>query len=153
MDVKIKSQNGKLPLIIQGPLQPKNIEIDGSLSSQFLTGLLMAYAAADAKDVSIKVNNLKSKPYIDLTLDVMRRFGLKVPENKNYKEFISHNETHDSSLITHEYTVEGDWSGGAFLLLQARSQVLLLLEVWILYQHRLIKNYGCIDECKCRICH
>jgi 3-phosphoshikimate 1-carboxyvinyltransferase len=76
----------------------------------------MAYAAADAKDVSIKVNNLASKPYIDLTLDVMRRFGLKLPENKNFEEFYFTQETHNSSLITHEYTVEGDWSGGAFLL-------------------------------------
>jgi 3-phosphoshikimate 1-carboxyvinyltransferase len=116
LNVKIKSRNGKLPLAIQGPLQPKNIEIDGSLSSQFLTGLLMAYAAADAKEVSIKVNNLASKPYIDLTLDVMRRFGLKLAENKNYEEFYFTQETHHSSLITREYTVEGDWSGGAFLL-------------------------------------
>ena len=116
LNVKVKSQNGKLPLTIQGPLEPKNIEIDGSLSSQFLTGLLMAFAAADAKDVIIKVNNLTSKPYIDLTLDVMRRFGLKLPENKNYEEFYFSSETHYSSLITHEYTVEADWSGGAFLL-------------------------------------
>ena len=116
LNVKIKSQDGKLPLVIKGPLQPKNIEIDGSLSSQFLTGLLMAYCAADAKEVSIKVNNLTSKPYIDLTLDVMRRFGLKLPEHKNYEEFYFSKETHYSSLITHEYTVESDWSGGAFLL-------------------------------------
>ncbi|MCY7310086.1 MAG: 3-phosphoshikimate 1-carboxyvinyltransferase, partial [Chitinophagaceae bacterium] len=59
LNVKIKSNGGKLPLVILGPLQPANIEVDGSLSSQFLTGLLMAYAASDAKDVSIKVNNLK----------------------------------------------------------------------------------------------
>jgi 3-phosphoshikimate 1-carboxyvinyltransferase len=40
-----------------------------------------------------------------------------VPENKNYQEFIFHSEsTHDSPFTTHEYTVEGDWSGGAFLL-------------------------------------
>jgi 3-phosphoshikimate 1-carboxyvinyltransferase len=116
LNVKIKSQDGRLPLVIKGPLQPKNIEIDGSLSSQFLTGLLMAYCAADAKEVSIKVNNLTSKPYIDLTLDVMRRFGLKLPEHKNYEEFYFSKETHYSSLITHEYTVESDWSGGAFLL-------------------------------------
>ena len=87
LGVRIKSDNGKLPLVIQGPLQPKNIEIDGSLSSQFLTGLLMAYAAANTRNISIKVKNLKSKPYIDLTLDVMKQFGLKVPENKNYEEF------------------------------------------------------------------
>ncbi len=116
LNVKIKSNNGKLPLVIQGPLKPRNIEVDGSLSSQFLTGLLMAYAAANAKDVSIKVNNLKSKPYIDLTLNVMKQFGLKVPQNKNYEEFYFNDSTPDSGLITPDYTVEGDWSGGAFLL-------------------------------------
>jgi len=117
LNVKVKSQNGKLPLVIQGPLQPKDIEIDGSLSSQFLTGLLMAYAASAATNVSIKVNNLKSKPYVDLTLDVMKQFGLKLPENRNYEEFyFSSKPTHNSELTTHDYTVEGDWSGGAFLL-------------------------------------
>ena len=117
LHVKVKSINGKLPLVIQGPIQPANIEVDGSVSSQFLTGLLMAYAAVNAKDISIKVNNLKSKPYIDLTLDVMKQFGLNVPENKNYEEFIfTRNQTPDSRLTTLDYTVEGDWSGGAFLL-------------------------------------
>ena len=130
LGVKVKSDNGKLPIVIQGPLQPKTIEVDGSLSSQFLTGLLMAYSAAPPKSspkgrtfehpdnsvVSIKVRNLKSKPYIDLTLDVMKKFGMRIPENKNYEEFIFKNETHDSGLMTHNYTVEGDWSGAAFLL-------------------------------------
>jgi 3-phosphoshikimate 1-carboxyvinyltransferase len=116
LQVKIKSNDGKLPLVIQGPLEPADIEIDGSLSSQFLTGLLMAYAAADAKDVSIKVKNLKSKPYINLTLDVMKQYGLKVPENRNYEEFYFANETHNSEPVVRNYIVEGDWSGGAFLL-------------------------------------
>src|SRR6185295_629356 len=116
LHVKIKSNNGKLPLEIHGPLRPRNIEVDGSLSSQYLTGLLMAYAAADATDVSIKVNNLKSKPYIDLTLDVMKQFGMKTPVNRDYKEFYFENETPYSTLKVNHYTVEGDWSGGAFLL-------------------------------------
>ena len=116
LDVKIKSNKGKLPLVIEGPLQPANIEVDGSLSSQFLTGLLMGYAAADATDVSIKVNNLKSKPYIDLTLDVMKQFGMKLPENRNYKEFYFGNETQYSTININSYIVEGDWSGSAFLL-------------------------------------
>ncbi|MEJ8816376.1 3-phosphoshikimate 1-carboxyvinyltransferase [Lacibacter sp. H407] len=116
LDVHVKSNQGKLPLNIQGPIVPKNITIDGSLSSQFLTGLLLAYAASAASDVAITVTNLKSKPYIDLTLDVMKQFGLKVPENRNYEEFYFAAETHYSSLITHHYTVEGDWSGAAFLL-------------------------------------
>lgn len=116
LGVRIKSNEGKLPMTVQGPLVPANIEVDGSLSSQFLTGLLMAYSAAGAKDVSIKVNNLKSKPYIALTLDVMKQFGMNVPENKNFEEFIFQEKAQSSQLIAHSYMVEGDWSGGAFLL-------------------------------------
>lgn len=116
LEVSIRSNAGKLPLVIKGPLQPRNIEIDGSLSSQFLTGLLLAYAAADAKEVGIKVNNLKSKPYVDLTLEVMKRFGLKLPENRNYEEFYFGNIDARNAINTTEYTVEGDWSGAAFLL-------------------------------------
>ena len=116
--VSIQSNNGKLPLIIQGPLQPKNITIDGSLSSQFLTGLLLAYSVApvEGDEVSIKVIDLKSKPYIDLTLDVMKQFGLNVPENKNYEEFIFRPQISNHKSQISNYTVEGDWSGGAFLL-------------------------------------
>lgn len=117
LGVKVSSNGGKLPMKVQGPLKPATIEVDGSLSSQFLTGLLMAYSAAGAGNVSIKVKDLKSKPYIDLTLDVMKKFGLNLPENRNYKEFIFRNDpAQDSGLRTIDYTVEGDWSGGAFLL-------------------------------------
>ncbi len=115
LGVKVVSNNGKLPLTVQGPVVPGDIEVDGSLSSQFLTGLLMAYAAADAGDVTITVNDLRSRPYIDLTLDVMRRFGMKVPENKDYRQFYF--DRSKASLPAEvEYTVEGDWSGAAFLL-------------------------------------
>lgn len=117
LGVHVSSNKGKLPLKIKGPLQPTNIEIDGSLSSQFLTGLLLAYAALNAKNVTIKVNDLKSKPYVDLTLKVMKDFGLPVPENKNYEEFTFKNSTIQHQLLTINYTVEGDWSGGAFLLI------------------------------------
>jgi 3-phosphoshikimate 1-carboxyvinyltransferase len=117
LDVQCRSENGFLPLKIRGPLQPKNIEVDGSLSSQFLTGLLFAYAAADASDVTITVNNLNSRPYIDLTLKLMKDFGLKLPLHQDYKEFYF--ERRSSSPFTNDtihYSVEADWSGGAFLL-------------------------------------
>jgi 3-phosphoshikimate 1-carboxyvinyltransferase len=116
LNVSVKSNQGKLPLVVKGPLKPANIEVDGGLSSQFLTGLLLAYSAAGAKDVSIKVNNLKSRPYIDLTLDVMKQFGLAVPENKKYEEFYFPAKAGSSNESERQYTVEGDWSGGAFLL-------------------------------------
>ncbi|OQP43158.1 3-phosphoshikimate 1-carboxyvinyltransferase [Niastella yeongjuensis] len=114
LGVEIISKEGKLPLQVKGPLQPKNITIDGSLSSQFLTGLLFGYAASNAKDVTITVNNLKSKPYIDLTLTVMKQFGWEV-ENRNYEQF-HFTGTAKPAASTITYTVEGDWSGAAFLL-------------------------------------
>ena len=55
LGVTITSQKGFLPIEIKGPLQPANITVDGSLSSQFLTGLLMAYAATEVYDTEIKV--------------------------------------------------------------------------------------------------
>ncbi len=116
LGVEVKSNMGRLPLQLQGPLVPANIETDGSLSSQFLTGLLMAYAAADARNISITVKNLKSRPYIDLTLSVMRSFGLKVPANSDYQSFYFSPESWVKPTGTIEYEVEGDWSGGAFLL-------------------------------------
>lgn len=116
LDIKVDSNNGKLPITLTGPLEPKNITIDGSLSSQFLTGLLMAYAAAGANDVTITVTNLKSRPYIDLTLKVMEAFGMKVPVNNNYASFYFGKEDIKKQPGKITYTVEGDWSGGAFLL-------------------------------------
>jgi 3-phosphoshikimate 1-carboxyvinyltransferase len=113
--VSIASDAGKLPLHIQGPIKPQNITVDGSLSSQFLTGLLMAYGGAGASDCTITVTNLKSKPYIDLTLAVMKHFGWNV-DCINHEQFVfsSPNNALDNSTIT--YQVEGDWSGASFLL-------------------------------------
>lgn len=114
LDIEVVSNMGMLPIKIKGPLQPKDITIDGSLSSQFLTGLLFAFAKAATQPVTITVNNLKSKPYIDLTLQVMKHFGYAV-ENNNYESFtIKPSNPLTDKPIT--YTVEGDWSGGAFLL-------------------------------------
>jgi 3-phosphoshikimate 1-carboxyvinyltransferase len=113
LNIKIQSREGKLPLRIEGPLLPADIEVDGSLSSQFLTGLLMAYGASVTRPVNIKVNNLKSKPYIDLTLKVMESFGRKVTHT-NYEVF--HLEPQVKNYEPQIYTVEGDWSGASFLL-------------------------------------
>jgi 3-phosphoshikimate 1-carboxyvinyltransferase len=114
LGIEIESNHGKLPIKIKGPLKPVDITIDGSLSSQFLTGLLMAYGKAATKPVTITVNNLKSKPYIDLTLQVMQEFGYSVI-NHQYESF----EIHPVNVPSHQpknYLVEGDWSGAAFLL-------------------------------------
>jgi 3-phosphoshikimate 1-carboxyvinyltransferase len=113
LGIEIQSKSGYLPIQIKGPLKPATITVDGSLSSQFLTGLLMAYAASGSTDAVIHVQDLKSKPYIDLTLSVLNDFGWKVKHQAYERfEFLAH-----PPLAAHiEYTVEGDWSGAAFLL-------------------------------------
>ena len=114
LGIQIQSNGGKLPLQIQGPLTPANVEVDGSLSSQFLTGLLMAYAAVDANDVTITVKDLKSKPYIDLTLAVLKDFGWEVEQNNHETFYFPGRKLPLQGKI--DYRVEGDWSGAAFLL-------------------------------------
>jgi 3-phosphoshikimate 1-carboxyvinyltransferase len=111
LGVKCTSSGGFLPLTIHGPLVGGKCEIDGSVSSQLLTGLLMALPLASGNS-EIRVNNLKSKPYIDMTIQLLNSFGIKV-ENSGYSLFrILGNQKYTPQ----NYTIEGDWSGGAFLL-------------------------------------
>jgi 3-phosphoshikimate 1-carboxyvinyltransferase len=98
-------------LSIQGPIRGGKCEIDGSVSSQLLTGLLMALPLASGNS-EILVKDLKSRPYIDMTMQILKSFGIIV-ENDDYKIFrINGNQKYKPT----RYTVEGDWSGGAFLL-------------------------------------
>lgn len=113
LQVSVQSNNGRLPLQVTGPLIPANITIDGSGSSQFLTGLLFAFSKAVSNVTTIKVNELKSKPYIDLSLQMLEHFGYQV-ENDNYTNFkIFGTENKIREVV---FANEGDWSAGAFLL-------------------------------------
>ena len=116
LNVKLQSRGGKLPMRIKGPLQPASIELEGSLSSQFVTGLILAFGGANAENCSIRVIRPSSVGYIDLTLEVMRKFGLPVPRNEGYSEYFFDRAQPALHSETTRYQVEGDWSGGAFLL-------------------------------------
>jgi len=111
LGVSVKSNNGLLPIEVSSLLKGGVADIDGSVSSQFLTGLLMALPLAE-KDSVIKVDNLKSREYIDITLDVLKKFGIKV-ENHGFNEFKVHGGQKFSPA---KIEIEGDWSGAAFLL-------------------------------------
>ena len=111
LGVKCITTDGYLPLVIQGPIKGSYCEIDGSMSSQLLTGLLMALPLSD-NDSTIKVSNLKSKPYIDMTIGVLRDFGIKI-SNEEYQLFrVPGRQKYSPG----SYEVESDWSGGSFLL-------------------------------------
>jgi 3-phosphoshikimate 1-carboxyvinyltransferase len=108
--VVVESTNGYLPVSLKGPLKGGTIRVDGSISSQFLTGLLMALPLSE-QDSEVEVLNLKSKPYIDMTLQVLEQFKINVNRN-GYETFKIKGK---QKYIPCEFTVEGDWSGAAFL--------------------------------------
>ncbi len=114
LGVTVTGFNGRLPVTVQGPLTPVSVSINGADGSQFLSGLLFAICAAATTRVAVGVAELKSKPYIDLTLEVLGHFGWPVVHH-DYKEF-----SIDPSLFTSRDTVEidaeGDWSSAAYLL-------------------------------------
>lgn len=111
LGVTISTNNGFVPVEVCGPIQGGTSHVDGSLSSQILTGLLIASPLAK-NDTTFLVQDLKSKPYIDMTLQIMQDFGVQAT-HENYEKFsIAANQTYTAQ----EYTVEGDWSGASFLL-------------------------------------
>lgn len=110
--IKYTTQNGNLPLEVDGRLQPGRFEIEGNISSQFISGLLFTLPLLDGDSQIIITTELESKGYVDLTLDMMSKFGIEI-ENKEYKEFhIKGNQRYKAKNIT----VEGDFSQAAFWL-------------------------------------
>lgn len=103
---------GYLPLTVCGPLKGGTVEVDGSLSSQFITGLLMALPLSEA-DTRLVVRNPKSVPYIAMTIEVLRAFGVAVTHEADYTEFFIRG---GQSYRRAVYNVEGDWSGASCLL-------------------------------------
>ncbi len=113
LSVWATTNNGFLPVRVKGPLKGKEITIDGAISSQFLTGLLMALPLADGNSI-IHVNNLISIPYIKMTLSLLKDFGIHI-EHDEFKTFVI-NGNQEYHLNNTQYPIEGDWSGAAFLL-------------------------------------
>ncbi|SFV90712.1 5-Enolpyruvylshikimate-3-phosphate synthase [hydrothermal vent metagenome] len=108
---------GYPPLLIHANgLQCGAVEIDGSISSQFLTALLMAAPMAQEDMTITIVGELVSKPYIDITLDIMQRFGVEVV-NEGYQRFIVKAGQRYKALD--HFMVEGDASSASYFLAAA----------------------------------
>lgn len=101
------------PLRLRGGFTGGEVEVDGSVSSQFLTALLMAAPLAPQDTVIAIKGELVSRPYIDITLHLMKTFGVEV-ENQAYQRFIvSGNQQYQSPG---DYLVEGDASSASYFL-------------------------------------
>jgi 3-phosphoshikimate 1-carboxyvinyltransferase len=113
-NVKFESHSGKLPVIVNGPLRSGNYEIDASIGSQFLTGWLYAFPMVEGETI-LHVKNLHSKPYIDLTIDVLKNFGISIVKESYSKYIIQGTQKYIPAKIS----IENDWSHAAFLLVAA----------------------------------
>ena len=105
------TSNGKLPLSIEGRLTSGRYEIAGNISSQYITGLMLALPILDGSSEIVLTTRLESKPYVDMTIKVMRDFGVEIEETES-GYFIKGNQKYQQR----DYFVESDWSQAAFFL-------------------------------------
>lgn len=111
LGVHVTDRDGRLPIEVRGPIRGGNAFVDGSVSSQFVTGLLLALPLA-AEDTTLRVNDPVSTPYIDMTLDLAARFGVEI-DHQDYEEFyIAGGQRYTPVSLA----IEGDWSAAAMLL-------------------------------------
>lgn len=104
-------QGKYLPLTVSGDIKFDEVSVKGNTSSQFITGLILCGLVNPVK-VNI-TTELQSKPYVDITVDVLRKFGCEIVEINNTYQ-IKKNKT-----LIDEYKVERDWSQAAFFMCAA----------------------------------
>lgn len=102
---------GGLPLKISGKLTAGTFEIAGNVSSQYITGLMLALPVLDGDSEIVLTTPLQSKPYVDMTVDVLKRYGVDVAETER-GYFVRGNQR----FTVQDFMVEGDWSQAAFFL-------------------------------------
>ncbi len=111
LGVEVIDRDGYLPFEVCGPLKGGRVNVDGSVSSQFITGLLISLPLAK-NDTTVMVDRAVSTPYLDMTIETARQFGVDISHN-NYMEFFVEGS---QSYTPTDFTVEGDWSAASVLL-------------------------------------
>lgn len=108
----VKFSTDRLPLTISGQLTSGRYEIDASVSSQYITALLMALPLLNGNSEIVLLGDLKSKGYVDITIEVLRIYGIIVSRTAN-GFMIKGNQKY---IAPPNIAVEGDWSNAAFPL-------------------------------------
>ena len=97
-------------LVAGGEMKSGTYKIRGDISSQFLTGLLFALPLLDGDSEIVLTTSLQSSPYVDITIDVLSKFGVQI-EKTEVGFYIKGNQ----EFLPQNLSVEGDWSNSAFL--------------------------------------
>ena len=98
-------------IVVNGSIKARRYVIDGSISSQFFTGLMFSLPLLKGDSYITVTGSLESKGYIDLTIDILDKFGIEIQELEN-GYFIPGNQVYKPF----DYRVEGDFSQAAFFL-------------------------------------
>ncbi len=106
------TSSDSLPLTVSGKLTSGDYIIDGSVSSQFVSGLLLALPQTHAESTVTIIGDIQSKPYIEMTLDALSDFGIKTQFKENQIKIFAGK----GYISPEKYSVEGDWSNGAFFI-------------------------------------
>ena len=116
LGVSCTFEKGYPPVVVKGGLAGGRTSIVGDVSSQFITGLLLACPLA-RKDTEVSVSTpLESRPYIRLTLRILKRYGIKVNASEGLRRFRIPGQQHYAAT---DHLVPGDYSSAAFLLAAA----------------------------------
>jgi 3-phosphoshikimate 1-carboxyvinyltransferase len=112
LGAECRTNNGNPPILVKGPINGGTILVDGSESSQFVSGLLMALPLCDG-DSTLVARELKSKAYVRMTQCLLSEFGVDIEPDLSFSIFtIKGGQSYQAC----NYPVEGDWSGAAFML-------------------------------------
>lgn len=102
---------GGLPLEIKGQLKSGIFEIPGNVSSQFITGLLLALPILESDSEIVLTSPLESVGYIAMTIRTMKQFGVNIQATEKGWHIKG-----GQSYKTCDYTTDGDWSQAAFFM-------------------------------------
>ena len=105
----VKFLTETMPYDITGTLKGGIFEIEGNVSSQFVTGLLFALPLLEGNSEIRLTSHLESRPYVDITIDILRRFGITVESSENGFRIVG-----GQKYKPYDYRVEGDYSQAAF---------------------------------------
>ncbi len=98
-------------LALEGKLKSGEFNIKGNISSQFITGLMLALPLLDGDSVIKVTTELESRPYVDITLDALRKYGIEITETEKNVFYVKGNQKY----TPRDTYAEGDYSNSAFL--------------------------------------
>lgn len=112
--VTIIREEGVMPFSMSGKLTGGEYELEGNISSQFITGLLFALPLCEENSVIRLTSRLESKPYVDMTLDALKLFGIEIAESEDENGFPIYTVKGGQNYQSASCAVEGDYSQAAF---------------------------------------